>query len=130
MVERILSGKDPMVPPLKFETVDVRDVARAHVAALDDPTTAGERFVLVAGGLWMADIARIARDAAPGRRIAKRTAPAILVKGLALMDPALRGVVPILGRDEPVSGEKARARLGLDYIAPEAAARASVEALL
>ena len=130
VVERLLSGKDPMVPPLKFETVDVRDVARAHLAALDDPATAGERFVLVAGGLWMADIARIAKALAPDRRIPTRTAPAVLIRGLALMDPALRGVVPILGRDEPVSGDKARARLGIDYIPPEAAARASVEALL
>lgn len=130
VVERVLSGKDPMLPPLKFEAVDVRDVSRAHIAALNDPTTAGERFILAAGGLWMSDIARIARSEAPGRRIAKRVAPAIAIKGLALMDPTLRGIVPILGRDEPISGNKARERLGIDYIPAEDAARASIKAFL
>ncbi|UWQ21273.1 NAD-dependent epimerase/dehydratase family protein [Jannaschia sp. W003] len=130
LIERLLGGKDPMVPPIKLDVVDVRDVAAAHLAALEDPASAGERFVLSADALWIADIARIAREEAPGRRIPTRTAPAVLVKGLALFDPVLRDAVPVLGRDEPLSGDKAHRVLGLDYRAPEEAVRAAVRALM
>jgi dihydroflavonol-4-reductase len=33
LVERILNGKDPMLPDLKFAIVDVRDVANAHLSS-------------------------------------------------------------------------------------------------
>ncbi|MEM9798491.1 MAG: NAD-dependent epimerase/dehydratase family protein [Pseudomonadota bacterium] len=129
VVERLMSGKDPMVPPIAFETVDVRDVSRAHVSALTAPDSIGERFALVAGTLWFSDIADIAADLLPGRKIPKRTAPRLLIRALSLFDPALKGIVPILGRNDPVSGDKAARTFGIDWISPRDAARASVEAL-
>ncbi|WGH79206.1 NAD-dependent epimerase/dehydratase family protein [Jannaschia ovalis] len=130
IIARILSGKDPMVPPVAFEIVDVRDVSRAHVVALETPATAGRRFLLVAGKMWFADIARIVAAEAPHRGISTRTAPRLLVRALAMMDPALRGLVPVLGRNEPISGEKARIELGIDYIPPDDAVRAAARAMI
>ncbi|MEL6585475.1 MAG: NAD-dependent epimerase/dehydratase family protein [Pseudomonadota bacterium] len=130
VVTRILSGSDPMVPPISFETVDVRDVSRAHVIALETPGLAGERILLAAGTLWFADIAKIARQEAPDRKLPTRTAPRLMIKALAMFDPALKGIVPILGRNEPVSNAKAVKMLGLDFIPAEDAARAAVKALL
>ncbi|KAF9893336.1 methylglyoxal reductase (NADPH-dependent) gre2 [Aspergillus nanangensis] len=47
--------------------VDVRDVALAHTKALECPDAAQKRFLLTAGSMCNADIARIVRDHVPKR---------------------------------------------------------------
>lgn len=130
VIARLLKGKDPMVPPVSFGVVDVRDVSRAHLAALETPEAVGRRFLLVAGKMWFSDIARVIAAEAPDRKVPTRTAPRLLIRALAMMDPALRSIVPVLGRDEPISGEKARTVLGIDYIPPEEAVRAAARAMI
>lgn len=51
VIERALNGTDPMVPHFGFSTVDVRDVAEAHLRAMDDPSTIGKRHICVSGFL-------------------------------------------------------------------------------
>ena len=128
VIERVLAGKDPMVPPIGFETVDVRDVSRAHLAALERPETAGKRYVVAAGFLWFREIARIAAEET-GRPVDKREAPKLLLRILALFDPALKGVVPIMGRRDAVSNARARDELGIDFVPAEEAAREAIRAL-
>jgi dihydroflavonol-4-reductase len=48
VVERILNGKDPMLPDISFSIVDVADVADVaamHVIAIDKDAAKGKRFV-------------------------------------------------------------------------------------
>ncbi|PRY93435.1 dihydroflavonol-4-reductase [Hasllibacter halocynthiae] len=130
VAERLLKGRDPMLPDLTFEAVDVRDVSRAHLAALAGPSTVGRRYVCQSGPLSFVEMARIAREEAPGRRIPSRQAPNWLVRLLARFDPALKGIVPTLGRRQAVSSDRARAELGIDFIPPQEAARATFRALL
>jgi len=59
IVERTLSGKDPMVPNNGFPCVDVRDVAAAHIAALERPETKGQRFACSGGYLEFSELAAI-----------------------------------------------------------------------
>ena len=127
---RILSGRDPAQPPLNFEVVDVRDVATAHLRALDLSRTAGERFALTAGPMWMTDLARLALAEAPDRRIATREAPRLLLRGMALLDPSVRGILPLLDRRAPISSDKARRVLGIDFIPAPDAARAAIRGIL
>ena len=49
LVERILNGKDPMLPDLKFAIVDVRDVATMHVDAIKNYSSKGERIIASSG---------------------------------------------------------------------------------
>lgn len=51
LVERILNRQFPMYPQMQMPVVDVRDVARVHVAALKHDTSIGQRFPLNAGAL-------------------------------------------------------------------------------
>jgi nucleoside-diphosphate-sugar epimerase len=46
----IIEGTMPALPRQRFGVVDVRDVARAHVAAMAIPSAAGKRFLLLADG--------------------------------------------------------------------------------
>lgn len=115
VMKRILNAEDPAVPRIGFSTVDVRDIAAMHVAALDHPDSAGQRIAGVAGFLWFGDIAEAVAAAAPDRKIVTRKAPNFVVRLLALFDPTLKSVVPSLGKRSEVSNARAKAVLGQEF---------------
>ncbi len=125
VIERLLRGKDPMLPQFAFPTVDVRDVAEAHVHALRTPEAAGKRFVIADETLWFHEMAEELKAALPGRRIVTRRAPNAVVRLLGLFDPSIRTITPILGRFERVSNARARAVLGMDFVPARQAVRAA-----
>src|SRR5690606_29864205 len=45
MVTGLLNGTTPALPSNGFSIVDVRDVAAMHVAALEHPESAGQRYL-------------------------------------------------------------------------------------
>tara|TARA_R110002126_G_scaffold290914_1_gene449471 strand:- start:10954 stop:11976 length:1023 start_codon:yes stop_codon:yes gene_type:complete len=115
VVERALSGKDPMLPDMGFASVDVRDVAAAHIAALERPESAGQRFACSGGYLEFSDFSAILKAQYPDRKIPTRVAPNLLMRFLALFDPAIRGIIPALGQRAEVSSAKAQAQLGIAF---------------
>lgn len=121
VIERFLSGRDPMVPDFGLPVVDIGDVSALHLLALARPETAGHR--LLAAERWMTapEIARLLADAFPDRRIATRVAPKPLLRLLALFDPAIRGILPTIGRKLEIDASATRALTGIDFRpAPEA----------
>lgn len=130
VVKRLLKGRDPMLPKIGFAMVDVRDVAEAHLRALQRPATAGNRYAAVAGAMWMPKMGATLKAAYPARRIPTRTAPPVLLRLLALFDPALRAILPSLGIIHDVSGARARADLGIAFIPPAEGLRAAADWLV
>jgi nucleoside-diphosphate-sugar epimerase len=132
LVQRLLDGALPGCPRLQFGVVDVRDVVDLHLRAMTAPAAAGERFLATAGDfLWVRDIARILRTrmGAAARSAPTRQLPDWLVKLAALADPAVKQIVPELGRRKNASSEKARALLGWSPRSREDALLASAESL-
>lgn len=125
LVKRFLSGKDPMLPDISFAVVDVRDVALAHLRALERPETAGLRLLAVAGSMTMPEMGQTLKAAYPTRRIATRTAPKFILRILALFDAELRSALPMVGKMHQVSNARARAVLGIDFITPQDGLRAA-----
>lgn len=130
VVERILRARDPMLPQFGFSVVDVRDVARAHLLALEREASIGKRIIVADRFMWMQDMAEILKAAHPDRRIVTRRAPNIAVRGLALFDRAVASIVPILGKSWSFSNAGAKEMLGLDFIPAEEAVRASADWLV
>lgn len=116
IVERLLAGKDPMLPKINMPVVDVRDVARMHVAALTNDETVGERFAANAGAMTMVEIAETLNEAELGASVTTREAPSWLLKIFALFDKTLAQVVGNLGRNGDVNGSKAERVMGFSYI--------------
>jgi nucleoside-diphosphate-sugar epimerase len=56
-----LSGQYPFIPPLNFPMVDVRDVASAHIACVENENAKG-RYLTSNGHGWLLDLAKIARE--------------------------------------------------------------------
>ena len=130
LVERILKGRDPMLPPTGLPVVDVRDVAEMHLRALQRPETEGRRYIAASGSMAMVDMGRTLKAAYPTRRIPTHEAPKILVRAIALFDPAVRTLLPKLGHLERVSNARAVKEMGMEFIAPKAALLASADWLV
>ncbi|MBI1418644.1 MAG: NAD-dependent epimerase/dehydratase family protein [Limimaricola sp.] len=130
IIERILRGKDPMLPRIGFSVVDVRDVAEMHLRALQRPETAGQRFIASAGEMWFSDLARAIKAQWPARRVVTREAPNLLIRALALVDPSIRTILPNLGEMSAVSNARARSGMGMEFIDPAEAVRASAAFLI
>ncbi|MEL6584620.1 MAG: NAD-dependent epimerase/dehydratase family protein [Pseudomonadota bacterium] len=124
LVERIVKGKDPMVPRLTFAAVDVRDIAEAHVKALDAPL--GQRIIASGPTLWMREMAQIVKEV-PGTRAATLPAPDVLMRLLARFDPMLRTVISDLGVFKEVDPAPFEALLGHPVRDVRAALRETAE---
>jgi dihydroflavonol-4-reductase len=119
VVERILNGKDPMLPDISFNVVDVKDVAAMHVKAITTDAAKGQRFIASAGMRSFVNIAKTLAEAFPARKITTRQAPSILIRFLALFDGEIRAVLPSLGHHTGVSSAQAQKVLGIEFIPVE-----------
>jgi nucleoside-diphosphate-sugar epimerase len=132
VVQRLMDGAIPGCPKIYLGVVDVRDVADLHLRAMAHPAARGERFLAVSGDfLSMRDIARVlkARMGAAGRRVPTLQLPSWLVRLAALRDPAVKQILPELGKRKNATGEKARRLLGWTPRPAEEALVASAESL-
>ncbi|GAB5456729.1 MAG: aldehyde reductase [Henriciella sp.] len=130
LVTQPMLNKVPAFPKLTFGIVDVRDVALAHVAAMETPDAAGERFLVGDKILKFTDIGDILREAYPDRKLPKGELPSWLVRMLTLVNPTLKQVVPELEKERTFSNEKSKRMLGLNYIPAKEAVLASTNSLI
>ncbi len=123
IVKRMIEGAVPMIPQLGIGVVDVRDVARLHVLALEAPaaTIRGERFIACAGFVWASEVAAVLRAALgdKGRKVPTRDMPGWLGAVLALFMPEMKQLRSETGKTRRVSGAHAHDVLGIDYITPQ-----------
>jgi nucleoside-diphosphate-sugar epimerase len=133
IVQRLMDGAMPGTPHIQFGVVDVRDVADLHLRAMTYPAAKGERFLAVAGDfVSMREIAGMLRKrlGAAARRVPTRQLPNWLVRLAALWDPAVKQVVPELGKQKNATNEKARRVLGWAPRSSEDAVAATGESLV
>ena len=133
LVQRLMDGAMPGCPQLSFGAVDVRDVADLHIRAMTDPAAKGERFLAVAGDfISIREIARILKNrmGASAKRVPTRQLPNWLVRLAALRDPAVKQILPELGKPKNATSEKAQRVLGWAPRSNEEAIVATAESLL
>ncbi len=98
MVSDMINGKMPLLPDMKLGMVDVRDVARLHVAAITADGAAGRRFIAATSTpVDVVDLATALKDAG-FTKVSTRRAPTPLLKIVALFDKSVRGTLPLVGR--------------------------------
>ncbi len=113
-VRLLLAGELPMVPPLGFAVVDVRDVATAHRLAMEVPEAAGPRYIVAGEAIWMDEIARLlAEEFGPrGYKIPTRRMPFWVMWIVARFDRRVRLALPYANRPALLSSAKAQRELG------------------
>ncbi|HWA34195.1 MAG TPA: aldehyde reductase [Cyclobacteriaceae bacterium] len=115
LTKRMLEGELTFCPRISSCYIDVRDVADLHVRAMTSPTANGQRFIASTGpDLSLLDIAQVLKknlgDAA--RNVPTREIPNWALRILALQNPAIKVLIPMLGKYMEASGEKAKTVLG------------------
>ncbi|MEM9572420.1 MAG: aldehyde reductase [Pseudomonadota bacterium] len=130
LVTQPMLNKVPAFPKLTFGIVDVRDVADAHVAAMEHPDAAGERFIVGDSVLSFTEIGDVLREAYPQRKLPKGELPSWLVKLLTLVNPTLKQIVPELDKRRNFTNAKSKTQLGIEYIPANEAILASTNSLI
>jgi nucleoside-diphosphate-sugar epimerase len=133
IVQRLMDGAMPGCPKLYFGVVDVRDVADLHLRAMTQPAAKGERFLAVAGDFMsMLEIAKVlkTRMGALAKRVPTRQLPNWLVRIASLRDPAVKQIVPELGKRKNATNEKAKRMLGWAPRSNEESIVATAESLV
>lgn len=129
LVEQLMTGKVPMAPPMDMVAVDVRDVARMHVAAIDLGATKGERFAAVSGTYRLLDLGQMLKAWTPTLKTPGREAPVWLLRIMGLFSKDVKAVLANVGRTLAVSGAKAEKTFGFKFIPVKDALIASAEAI-
>lgn len=133
LVQRLLEGALPGSPRLYFGVVDVRDVADLHLRAMVDPAAKGERFLAVAGDfMTVQEIALTLRRrlGEAAKRVPRFQLPNFVLRLAALRDPAVKLLLPELGKKKNATNAKAKRVLGWAPRSSEDAVIATAESLI
>ena len=96
-IEMVVTGRMPVSVPLQFGYVDVRDVAMAHILAMQNPESNGKRFALSEKDLWYKDVAKLLRTNGY-KKAPKINIPAWITPVLAKFNEELKFSLPFIGR--------------------------------
>lgn len=133
IIRQLMDGTLKATPQMNFGIVDVRDVAEAHIRAMEMPEAKGQRFIVQAGKtLSIHDVAMILRDKMgnEANKVTTRIMPNWVVRIAGLFNSTAKTIVPQLGQMKNASSEKARNILGWKPRTNEEALVASAESLL
>ncbi|MEM9250039.1 MAG: NAD-dependent epimerase/dehydratase family protein [Pseudomonadota bacterium] len=127
LIDMLLRGRIPVLPRLAFPSVDVRDVAAAHLAALHAP--AGSRFIASGPTLWLSEIAECVRAAVPSARVPRVIAPDWSIRLAARLVPSLAMIAGDVGRMKFTDPAACEALLGRPLSDPRQAVSAAAVSL-
>jgi dihydroflavonol-4-reductase len=98
LITKMITGKIPMIPDMAMGMVDVRDVAKLHVAAMTASGAAGKRFIAcTAEPVEMSTLAKTLWDAGY-KKVPTMKAPTFVLKLMGLVDREAKGMLPFIGK--------------------------------
>lgn len=102
IVKRLLTGDIPGSFNINFCIIDVRDVAQAHIVAMEKPECSGNRYILASGtALNFHEIIRILAEEFEhqGYKIGKRKIPKFVAWFGSFFSNELKMVLPMIGKN-------------------------------
>lgn len=111
LIAMMLSGHVPGFFDLYFPVIDVRDIVKAHILALETPDAAGKRFIISNNrSLSMKQLGMIlkANLGEAAKKVPNRTIPSFILKLAAPFSSMARDTLPDLGVNFKMSSDNAR----------------------
>ncbi|WP_369027230.1 NAD-dependent epimerase/dehydratase family protein [Qipengyuania sp. RANM35] len=134
IVKKVIDGSIPLIPNMGICVTDVRDVAEAHVRAIEAPAeqVAGERFPTSEKFMWIREMADTVRQRTPeyAKKVPSRPMPDFMVKLLAPFMPEMKQIKGELGNVRDVSGKHTEEVLGFKFISAEQTIEDTVRSLV
>ncbi len=131
VIEYFLTGKYPAVPDVRFPSVDVRDVATLHVAAMESEV-ANTRLLAAKDTISMAEIGSVLKEAFPAycNKIPNKTLPNFLVRILSIFDSSLKLLIPDLGVVPTADSKYVEDRFNFQFRSASSAAIDAAQSLI
>lgn len=96
MIKDIITGKMPMLPNCHYVMSDVRDVAKIHVAAMENNDSNGKRFIVTSKQAYsFVEIASILKKNG-FKKASPKKAPSLMVKVMGLFSSEMKGMLPFI----------------------------------
>lgn len=108
----------PGIPDVAFGTVDVRDVAAAHIFAFEKPNTDGKRYILTEGTHhWKEIMTKMeAEFSRYGYKFPSITVGSFLLTIASWFDSEVKTILPAVGRNMIFDNSPSIQDLGIKYI--------------
>lgn len=120
VISKFMLNQYPGIPKISFATVDVRDVAMAHLKGIQVPEAANNRFILNAKPIWLREIAEsLNQEFSPDYTIKTSELSYCTARLAAIFISEVKGILPIWDKKLNANNEKSKKILGIDYILPE-----------
>ncbi len=111
-ISDIVNGKYPLVPDISVLLIDVRDVAKLHVAAITAEGAVGKRFIAASDEpVHFKEVTGILKNAGY-KKASTRQAPKFLLKLMSLFDDQVKGLLPMVGARQTVANKETYEILG------------------
>lgn len=97
MYKNLITGKMPMLPKARINMSDVRDVAKIHVQALENPKANGKRFIVTTEKAYsFQEMAQILKSNGY-EKVSTKLAPNFFLKFMANFNDEMKGMLPFIG---------------------------------
>jgi len=117
-IAQVMNNSLPGIPHISFPSVDVRDVALAHLRALEKPEAAGQRFILVNSNLWFVDIGKVLdKELSPVYKCSIPTEESAycMLKFASYFNSQAKAIVEMWGLELDMDNSKSKQVLGIEY---------------
>jgi len=121
LVMGLMGGRVKAMPNTGFCVIDVRDVSALHLAALENDSSVGQRYLATGRYLWFREVADILRKAYPDRTITMKMVPDWLIRLMAMTGTSVSQIINDVGNEKHFDGSKGEALLGRKFISAEEA---------
>ena len=122
MLQQVMTGKWPMVPKVGMPIVDVRNVAEAHVNAIEKGVN-GARYLMNCQEdfIWLKDWTKVLKDEFEGTeyKASIKEAPYCLLWMSSICDNSLNQFLVIYGKKFSCEQKRVQEDLGVNYISME-----------
>ncbi len=98
-VRQFLKGKFPGAPKFAVLISDVKDIAKAHVACIDNNKVGGRRLIVGKEVKKLVELSQLMAEAMPeyAKKLPKKELPNFMVKLISYIDSSAKMMIPDLG---------------------------------
>lgn len=133
IIKQLLMGEAFAMPRVQFGIVDVRDVARSHVLAMENPKSDGQRYICNSDEhLWFEEIGAILKEeyAKYGYKITTRKIKYCTAKIASFFSAGAKSIVPFWGKEFIFHNEKIKTQLGMKFCTAKESVLAMANSLI
>ena len=121
IVKRVMMNDLPGMPKVQMPSVDVRDVAKAHLNAILIPEAANQRFILCSESCWFKDYGQwldevYGKQGSKKYKVVNKELPKLLCTIVAFFDKELATIMPFWGKEKSFETTTTKEILKIDFI--------------